>query len=449
MPNDWNQVRHNLDKSANFEDICNSPWYSDTVYERFSDAEYARRHARAREKMARENVDALILTGSPNIYSMGGAVMWASGLVDERGMCQYMLLPRVGEPMLIYPHAGCHIEAARRMVSVHDVRSSDHGHYGNVLAQRISELGLAEGRIGITSTDRNGPEYIGLMAFRELEKNLPKATFVFLPNLLHELTYLKSPEEIAAMERAGELVTAALEAIKATAKPGVREYQLEAAATHAIMNGGGRVHLMMIGSTSMRDPQLVFPNPRPSARVLKEGDIISAEMVALYKGYSAKLGQPITIGKPTEEAKVFFKKVVLGGFRALEEQLVVGKTLQDVSKAGAYFRQAGGQVRPMMVHGLDLITSGPFISTDQVKAQPYEQVIAPGTAFSIEITPINLDGTFGMFMARSYVMTEQGRRDITPYPQDEIIVAGKVASKPRRAQRGVVRKEGKRSPRRR
>lgn len=423
MPNDWNQVRYNLDRSANFEDICNSPWYSDAAYEKFSEAEFTRRHALAREKMARENVEALILTGSPNIYSMGGAVMWASGLIDERGMCQYMLLPRVGSPTLVYPHAGCHIEAARRMVSIRDVRGSEHGHYGAVLAQRIQELGLGESRIGITATDRNGPEYIGLMAFRELEKNLPQATFVFLPNLLHELTYLKSPEEIAAMERAGELVTRALEAIIATAKPGVREYQLEAAATHAIMDGGGRVHLMMIGSTSMHDPRLVFPNPRPSARVLKEGDIISAEMVALYKGYSAKLGQPVTIGKPTREANDFFKKVVLGGFKALEEQLVVGKTLEDVGKAGAYFRQAGGQVRPMMVHGLDLITAPPYISIDQVKAQPYEKTIAPGTAFSIEITPISLDGTFGMFMARSYVMTENGRRDITPYPQDEIIVA--------------------------
>lgn len=424
MPNEFEQVRYNLDKSANFEDICNSPWYSDTVYEKFSDAEFARRHALAREKMAQENVEALILTGSPNIYNMGGLVTWATGLIDQRGMCQYMLLPRAGEPTLIYPHAGCHIEAARRMVSIRDVRGSDHGHYGAVLAQRITELGLQEGRIGISVTDRNGPEYIGLMAFRELEKCLPKATFVFLPDILHELTYLKSPEEIAAMERAGALVTAALEAIKATAKPGVKEYQLEAAGTHAIMNGGGRVHLMMIGSTSMHDPRLVFPNPIPSARTLKEGDIISAEMVAMYKGYSAKIGQPITIGAPTKEANDFFKKVVLGGFRALEEQLVPGKTLQDVSKAGAYFREAGGQVRPMMVHGLDLITAGPYISTDQVKAKEYEKVIAPGTAFSIEITPINRDGTFGMFMARSYVMTEKGRRDITPYPQDEILIAG-------------------------
>jgi Xaa-Pro aminopeptidase len=286
----------------------------------------------------------------------------------------------------------------------------------------LEELDLQAGRIGITAADRNGPEYMGLMCFRQLETRLPQATFVFLPKLLHELTCLKSDEEIAAMAQAGELVIQALEAVAATARPGVREYQLEAAGTQAIMNGGGRVHLMMIGSTSMHDPKMVFPNPRPSHRMLQMGDIILAEMVALYKGYSAKIGQPITIGPPTPEMNTFFKEVVLGGFEALREQLQPGKSLDNVRRAGAYFRQHGAQVRPMMVHGLDLITAPPFVYTEQVKAEPFEEQIKPGMTFSIEITPINADGTFGMFMGRTYAITEAGQRDLTPYPMDEIIV---------------------------
>ncbi|HET7087467.1 MAG TPA: M24 family metallopeptidase [Anaerolineae bacterium] len=423
MLNDWTEVRYDLDKSANFVEICNSPWYGDAIYDRFSDAEMARRHTLAREMMAREGVAALILTGSPNIYSMGGAVTWASGLIDERGMCQYMLLPRVGEPMLIYPHAGCHIEAARRMVSVQDVRGSQGGHFGKVLAERLLALGLGESRIGIVACDRNGPEYMGISCYRELTEHLPRAEFVFLPGLLHELTYLKSTEEIGAMARAGELAVEAMDAVAAAARPGAREYQLESAGTFAIMNGGGRVHLMMIGTTSMHDPRLVFPNPRPSHRILQEGDIVVPEIVAMYKGYSAKIGHPVTIGPPTQEVDAFFKEVTLGGFHALREQLMPGKTLEDVRQAGAYFRRHGAQARPLMVHGLDLITATPYISVDQVKARPAEMTIVPGMTFAIEITPINPDGTFGMFMGRTYAITEDGQRDLTPYPMDEIIVA--------------------------
>ena len=106
VSNDWNQVRFDLDKSANFQALCNSPWYTDAVYEKFSDAEFARRHALARQLMERDGLDALILCGSPNIYSHGSGVTWGCGLIDARGMAQYMLLPRQGEPTLIYPHPG-------------------------------------------------------------------------------------------------------------------------------------------------------------------------------------------------------------------------------------------------------------------------------------------------------------------------------------------------------
>ena len=63
MDNDWNHVRRDLDKSDNFEAIFNSPWYTDAVYDKFSDAEFARRHALARKLMERDGFDALILTG--------------------------------------------------------------------------------------------------------------------------------------------------------------------------------------------------------------------------------------------------------------------------------------------------------------------------------------------------------------------------------------------------
>ncbi len=423
MPNDWNKVRHELDKSENFKEICNSPWYTDAVYNKFSDAEFARRHALAREKMARDGLDALILPGGSNTWSLGAGVTWASGLIEERAMLQYVLLPRQGEPTLIYPHPGCHIEAARKSVSISDVRGARGGHFGQVLADRLEELGLQEGRIGVTAADRTGPEYMGMTCYKELTECLPKATFLFLPKLFHELTHIKSDEEIEAMAKAGELVVKSFEALVSAARPGNYEYQLEAAAVHAIMNGGGKPHFMIIGSTSMNDPKLVFPNPRPSARVLQKGDIILTEMVAAYKGYTAKIGHPVTIGKPTPEVDAFFKEVVVPGFKGIEAALCPGNTLEDVRRAGAHFRQHGAQSRPIITHGLDLITAQPYVSVDEVRGDACDMDIVPGMTFSIEITPINLEGTFGIFFSRSYAMTSNGQRNLTPYPLDEIVVA--------------------------
>jgi len=424
-PNDWNQVRYDLDKSANFNEICNSPWYTDAVYEKFSEAEYARRHAAARELMARDGLDALILCGSPNIYSHGSGVTWGCGLIDARGMAQYMVLPLKGEPTLIYPHPGCHIEAARKMVSIRDVRGGQHGHYGRAVAERLAELGLKSGRIGITAADRTGPEYMGVNAYLEMKKHLPEATFVFLPMLLHELTYRKSAEEIRAMAKAGELAMAAQRAVAARARPGVREYQLAAAATHAVQDGGGQVHLLMIGSTSMHDPRLIFPNPNPSQRVLAMGDVILCELAMTYMGYTAKIGHPVTIGPPTEQYNAFFKGVVAPGFKAIQAQIRAGNTLEAARKAVAgVFREKGAQSRPIVFHGHDLITSLPFVMVDEVKGEPYDMTMQPGMAYGIEITPVNADGTFGIFLSRSFAITKGGVQALTPFPVEDFIVAG-------------------------
>ncbi len=423
--NDWNRIRRDLDKSDNFEAICNSPWYADAVYDRFSDEEFARRHAAARRLMARDGLDALVLTGGPDIYSHGSGVTWGSGLIDDRGLCQYLVLPVNGEPTLIYPHNGCHIEAARRQASVRDVRSGQHGKYGKAVAERLVELGLQKGRIGITAADRTGPEYMGVQAYQDMQKLLPQAAFVFCPDLLHELTYRKSPEELRTMARAGRLAIKALEAVKATARPGVREYQLAGAVANAVLSEGGRCHLLMIGSTSMHDPKLIFPNPNPSARVLREGDIVLSELAMSCMGYSAKIGHPVSVGRPTEKYSAFFRDVVLAGFKDIVAQLKPGNTLESVRRAGSRaFRDRGAQSRPTIMHGLDLITSVPFIQTDRVRAEPYEAAMQPGTTYNIEITPVDREGVFGIFYSRSFAITETGRQELTPYPVDEIIVAG-------------------------
>lgn len=423
--NDWNKVRYELDKSDNFEAICNSPWYTDAVYDKFSGAEFARRHDAARKLMMRDGFDAVVFTGGPDIYSHGSGVTWGAGLIDDRGMCQYLVLPLKGEPTLIYPHYGCHIEAARKQVSIGDVRSGQHGKYGKAVAGRLIELNLQKGRIGITAADRTGPEFMGVQAYQDMQKLLPQATFVFCPNLLHELTYRKSPEEIRAMARAGQLAIKALEAVKAAARPGVREYQLAGAVANAVMSEGGRYHLLMIGSTSMHDPKLIFPNPNPSGRVLREGDIILSELAMSYIGYSAKIGHPVSVGRPTEKYTTFFKDVVVAGFKEIAAQLKPGSTLENVRKVGAEaFRKRGAQSRPTIMHGLDLITSVPFVRCDRVRAEPYETTMQPGMTFNIEITPVDKEGVFGIFFSRSFAITETGHQELTPYPVDEILVAG-------------------------
>lgn len=145
---DFETIRTHLDSGA-FNNLRNSPYYADTIYPRFCPSEYERRLRLTREKMARLDLDCLIVGTAPLLQSYGGPVQWLTGHRDWHALVVYVVVPLTGEPTLIYPMGGTHIEATRRAVAVRDVRSSRQGHFMEVAIQRIHELGLTHARIGL------------------------------------------------------------------------------------------------------------------------------------------------------------------------------------------------------------------------------------------------------------------------------------------------------------
>ena len=91
-----------------FGRVANTPWYSDAVYERFSDEEYQRRFTATQEKMKRLGLDVLIASGGPNHWSWGGGMRWLSNHWEWHGMSAYVVVPPEGEPVLICGPGGAH-----------------------------------------------------------------------------------------------------------------------------------------------------------------------------------------------------------------------------------------------------------------------------------------------------------------------------------------------------
>ena len=132
------------------------------------------------------------------------------------------------------------------------------------------ELGLDRGRIGLMEIDPRHNDYLPVNQYNVLRENLPDAELVFTKGFLHELLSIHSDEELDCVRKAGKLCEDAMDAMVARAKPGVKEYELRAAAGAAILEGGGDIDFLIIGSTPMDNPALIFGNPRPSGRVLRK-----------------------------------------------------------------------------------------------------------------------------------------------------------------------------------
>lgn len=421
---EWEKIRHNLDQSQTFARMNNTPYYRDAVYPQFSRAEYARRFDALRAKMAEDDIDVVICPGGPSHWSFGGGMLWLSGHWEWHCMCAYVVFPRFGEPTLVYGMGGTHIEAVRREVSVaiQDVRSSRNGHFALVMAERIKELGCESGRIGLLEVEPRHRDYMPVNQYLTLKEELPQAEIVFTKGFMHELVVIHSDEELDCVRHAGRLCTNAMQAIASSAQPGVREQDLRAAAGSAILAGGGDIDFLIIGSTPMEDPALVFGNPRPSMRILAKGDIIIMELAAGYRGYSAQIGQPICIGSPPEAIQKFWDEIAKPGYEKVTSCIAPGRPVVDMVQAAQFFRENGHQSRPIVTHGIDFVSDGPHALIEGAKTHPYDDILKPGMVLMPEPNPITADGHFGMFVGHTFIVTENGHECVDTWPLELTVV---------------------------
>lgn len=418
MPSrDFADVRSALDVNRNFADVAGTGWYSDAVYEHFSAAEYTRRYNAVYEVMDAAGLDALIIGGGPNHWSSGGGLLWLTGHFEWHAMACYVLVPRTGEPTLVYSMGGTHIESVRRQVSIADVRPSRMGAFGEVLVEVAREKGLGRARIGHPPIDPRFGDYMPVNQYRAITEGLPDAEFTLINDIFHDLLRVKSDEELACVRVAGQLCADAFEAMVDAARPGATEEDLRAAAAGAIYNGGGDVDFLIIASTSTHEPHAVFGSPRASKRELRAGDIIINELAAGYRGYTAQIGLPIFVGEPEPAARRFFEDVTLPGYLKLAELIKPGTSTEEIRQAGQFFREQGHQSRPILLHGIDLVTGPPHIFVDHTD----EDVLEPGMVLTLEPNPITADGNLGMFFGHTYIVTESGNEMVTRGPLDMVV----------------------------
>jgi Xaa-Pro aminopeptidase len=418
MPSlEFADVRHALDNGKNFANVANTGWHADAVYERFSDGEYRRRYDRVYEKMDALGLDGLIVGGGPNHWSSGGGMLWLTGHFEWHAMACYLLVPRTGEPTLVYSMGGTHLEETRNQVWVSDVRPSRMGAFGEVLAEVAREKGLAGARIGHPPIDPRFGDYMPVNQYRAITSGLPDAELVLIDDIFHDLLRVKSAEELECVRVAGQLCANAFTAMVERARPGATEEDVRAAAAAAIYNGGGDVDFLIIASTSTHDPHLIFGSPRASKRVLRQGDIVVDELAAGYRGYTAQIGLPIFVGEPHPSARQFFEKITLPGYLEMAKLIKPGTTTEQIREAGQFFRRHGHQSRPILLHGIDLVTGPPHIFVEHTEPD----VLEPGQVLTLEPTPVRADGNLGMFFGHTYIVTETGNEMVTQGPLEMVI----------------------------
>jgi methionyl aminopeptidase len=180
---------------------------------------------------------------------------------------------------------------------------------------------------------------------------------LFERGALQEVILIKSAEELALIRQACHIVAQALEALRAAVAPGVSTKELEAVAEEHIRRKGAtpafkgyRGYPASI-CTSVND-QVVHGIPAEGVR-LKEGDIVSIDLGACYRGYYGDAAVTLPVGRISPQAQRLLRVTQEALELALQEA-TEGRRVGDISWAiQSHVEKEGfSVVRAFVGHGV-------------------------------------------------------------------------------------------------
>ncbi len=144
---------------------------------------------------------------------------------------------------------------------------------------------------------------------------------------------IKSNKEIAIMKKSGQICALALKKVLDNVKPGVTCLSLDKIAQEEIEKRGATPSFKTVEDYKHRicttiNEQVV--HGVPTTRKLEEGDILSIDIGALYKGYHSDLAITVPVGKIAKDTQAFIDT----GKQTLKtalKQVEVGNCIGDIS----------------------------------------------------------------------------------------------------------------------
>lgn len=167
---------------------------------------------------------------------------------------------------------------------------------------------------------------------------------------------LKSPQEIAVMREANQIVAELLQELKARAVPGVSTRELDEIAERFIRKKKAKCAFKGYRGypnclcTSVND---VIVHGLPSSAELREGDILSIDCGVYHKGFYGDAAITVPIGRVPEKAQRLIQ-TTKECLQLAIEKMVEGNRLSDISHAiqARAEKEGFSVVRDFVGHGI-------------------------------------------------------------------------------------------------
>ncbi|HMV49577.1 MAG TPA: Xaa-Pro peptidase family protein [Blastocatellia bacterium] len=361
-----------------------------------TDDERRARIEKAQRLMAENKIDAIYLESGSSLFYYTG-VRWGN---SERMFAA--VIPAKGELAWITPKF--EEERARELIRFgKDIRAweEDESPY-KVVAGIFKDRGIRTGRIGME-------ERVRFFLFDGIRQEAKHLDYVSADPVTAGCRMIKSPAEIALLQRANDITLAAFKAAAATLKEGMTQYDFGA---------GVRTAFSALGSSGSAligfGQYTAFPHGSIQPQKLKEGDVVLMDGGCSVEGYASDITRTFVFGKPSARQREIWnleRKAQDAAFAAAKP----GATCESVDAAarkvitdagfGPDYKVPGLPHRTGHGIGLDGHEWTNFVRGNKTKLQP-------GMCFSDE-PMIAIYGEFGIRLEDCLYITEQGPKMFT------------------------------------
>lgn len=353
------------------------------------------RIARAQRLMRENDIGAILIEPGASLIYFTGVRWWRSERLTAA------ILPATGDPVIVTPFFE-RPSVAETLGIAADIRvwQEDENPLA-LVAAFLREKGLERARIGIEETVR-------YFAVDRLSAALPTARIMSADPVVRGCRMIKTPAEIALMQKATDVTIAAYRWTHGRIRAGMTPADIGAlmnAATRAL-GGAPEFALVLVGEAA------AYPHGSGRPQVVKPGDVVLMDCGCTVEGYQSDVSRTFVHGAdPTPDQRKVWDEVAKGQKVALAAARIGAPAGAVDDAVRGYYESLGYGPRYALPglshrtgHGIGLEGHEPvnLVHGEATK-------LAPGMCFSNE-PGIYIPGRFGVRLEDCFHMTAQGPR---------------------------------------
>ncbi|WP_117169250.1 M24 family metallopeptidase [Paraliobacillus sediminis] len=246
-----------------------------------------------RSVMKKDNLGALVITNSFNIRYMTGFT-GTSGVV----------LITESEALFITDFR--YTQQAADEAPLYEIIEHKQGIIKEI-ANQVKLLGIK--RLGFEKTN------LTYAIFEEYQKAI-SAELVPTEGLVEKLRLIKTDDEIAILKEAAKIADAAFEYILTVIKPGVREIDISNELEFFMRKQGAiSSSFDIIVASGFRS---ALPHGVASDKKIENGELVTLDFGALYKGYCSDITRTVAVGDISDELHIIYDTVLQAQLKGVE-----------------------------------------------------------------------------------------------------------------------------------